>query len=200
LADGSQQLSAGSESARWTLDARAEAAFDSSDPEFVGALKDHLASDPCLVVDTVGGLLLAALISAVGPKSRPVVISTTKPSSEVSILDFYRNGLVMGLLHHFRDKAELPAEVLRQRDTGGEQRADELAAAGCSGAEITVRIKRDELRDPDLVRVWATLAPAASRPGHPAHEYFVQRYERYRELIAHELRERGGASGLADGI
>jgi AcrR family transcriptional regulator len=105
-----------------------------------------------------------------------------------------------GLLHHFRDKAELLVQVLRRRDTAAQQYADELVAAGCSGAENAVRVVQEELRDPDLVRLWATLAPAASRPSHPAHEYFTQRYARYRDLIAHEIRDEGEAAGLRNGV
>ena len=59
---------------------------------------------------------------------------------------------------------------------------------------------RDELRQPELVRLWATLAPAASRSNHPAHDYFVQRYERLRTRIVHGLRQRGVTGSLAPGL
>jgi AcrR family transcriptional regulator len=94
-----------------------------------------------------------------------------------------------GVLHHFRDKAELLTEVLRQRDVAGAARIEELKAAGLSPASALSRLIREELRDPDLVRLWATLAPAASRHEHPAHEHFVHRYAHYRTAIADGLRD-----------
>ena len=105
-----------------------------------------------------------------------------------------------GVLHHFRDKAELLAEVLRQRDATGEARIEELRATGLSPASALSRLIREELGDPDLVRLWATLAPAAARDEHPAHEHFVQRYAHYRAAIAYSLRDDSQASQPTRGV
>ena len=105
-----------------------------------------------------------------------------------------------GLLRHFSGKAQLLLEVLRQRDITARARAEELLAAGESGHAATSRVLRDELRDPEMLRLWATLEPAASRQDHPAHEYFVERQSHWKALVAHELRESGLAVHLAPGL
>ena len=105
-----------------------------------------------------------------------------------------------GLLRHFSGKSELLLEVLRQRDITARARADELLAAGESGTATTSRILRDELRDPEMLRLWATLEPAAARPDHPAHEYFVERQRHWKALLASELREGDLAVHLAPGL
>src|SRR3954454_3313973 len=101
-----------------------------------------------------------------------------------------------GLLRHFSGKPELLLEVLRLRDTTARARVDELEAAGASAAAVTSRVLQHELRDPDMLRLWATLEPAASRPDHPAHEYFIDRQRHWKALIAQDLREGEVAPGL----
>src|SRR3954447_15777151 len=105
-----------------------------------------------------------------------------------------------GLLRHFRGKPELLLEVLRQRDTTARARAGELLAAGTSGAATASRILQEELRDPEMLRLWATLEAAAARPDHPAHEYFVERQRHWKTLMAHDLGEGDLAVHLAPGL
>jgi len=105
-----------------------------------------------------------------------------------------------GLLRHFSGKSELLLEVLRQRDTTARARVDELAVVGASAATVTSRILRDELRDPKMLRLWATLEAAAARPDHPAHEYFVERQRHWKALMARDLREGDLAVHLAPGL
>jgi AcrR family transcriptional regulator len=105
-----------------------------------------------------------------------------------------------GLLRHFSGKPELLIEVLRQRDTTARARVDELAPAGASAAAVTSRILRDELRDPAMLRLWATLEPAAARPDHPAHEYFGERQRYWKALVARDLREDDRAVHRAPGL
>src|SRR3954470_16421475 len=105
-----------------------------------------------------------------------------------------------GLLRHFRGKPELLLEVLRQRDTTARARAAELLAAGTSGAPPASRILQEELRDPEMLQLWATLEAAAARPDHPAHEYFVERQRHWKALVARDLREGDLAVHLAPGL
>ncbi|HKS98184.1 MAG TPA: TetR/AcrR family transcriptional regulator [Rugosimonospora sp.] len=94
-----------------------------------------------------------------------------------------------GLLHHFRDKDELLAAALTERDAQDVRRSTEAAAAGLSGAERLTQALRHNLESPELVRTWAVLSAAASSPEHPAHAYFTCRYAQVREAAAAELRD-----------
>jgi AcrR family transcriptional regulator len=105
-----------------------------------------------------------------------------------------------GLLRHFRGKPELLLEVLRQRDTTARARAGDLLAAGTSAAATASRILQEELRDPGMLQLWATLQPAAARPDHPAHEYFLERQRHWVALIAQEMRDRELAGHLTPGL
>ncbi len=50
------------------------------------------------------------------------------------------------------------------------------------------------------MRLWIELAAAASRPDHPAHSYFVERYERGRTQFAEGFPNQAARSGLREGI
>jgi AcrR family transcriptional regulator len=93
-----------------------------------------------------------------------------------------------GLLHHFRDKDELLAAVLAQRDTEeweeGVARVDRPQAVL---PHLTGLLRRHQ-QSPELMRLWSELAAAASRPDHPAHTYFVERYEQARLNFAEGMR------------
>jgi AcrR family transcriptional regulator len=88
-----------------------------------------------------------------------------------------------GLLHHFRDKTELLAAALTQRDADDAERSAAAGAAGLSPADRLVRILERNLQSPELMRTWAVLSAAASSPDHPAHAYFTERYEQVRSDI-----------------
>lgn len=85
-----------------------------------------------------------------------------------------------GLLHHFRNKDELLAAVLAERDSAewqqGLAQVTDLVQLGPYLADLM----RHHQKAPELMRLWIELAAAASRPEHPAHAYFVERYERSR--------------------
>ena len=83
-----------------------------------------------------------------------------------------------GVLHHFGGKGKLLLEVVKQKE-------DEDA---------------DALRDPYLrdlvakngtrsgtVRLFTTLSAESTDPEHPAHDHFVNRYARVREVVAERL-------------
>jgi AcrR family transcriptional regulator len=94
-----------------------------------------------------------------------------------------------GLLHHFRDKDELLAAALAQRDAQDTDRAAAAAAAGLPAADRLTEILEHNLRSPELVRTWAVLSAAASSPDHPAYGYFTERYEQVRNALTAELRK-----------
>jgi AcrR family transcriptional regulator len=105
-----------------------------------------------------------------------------------------------GLLHHFRSKDELLAEVLAQRDTEeweeGVAEVDSLEALAPYLGTLLVRHQKT----PELMRLWLELAATASRPDHPAHGYFVERYERSRTHVTRRLSELQAQGKLREGL
>ncbi|MEU1168803.1 helix-turn-helix domain-containing protein, partial [Streptomyces sp. NPDC005921] len=81
-----------------------------------------------------------------------------------------------GLLHHFRNKDELLAAVLAERDTEERRYAESKVPDMDHLAPYLGNLLRHHQKAPELMRLWIELAVAASRPGHPAHAYFVHRY------------------------
>jgi len=105
-----------------------------------------------------------------------------------------------GLLHHFRNKDELLAEVLADRDTEewqqGLRQVHSLEQLGPYLGELI----RHHQKAPELMRLWIELAAAAARTDHPAHTYFVERYEGGRALFAQGLHDKAAHSGLREDI
>ena len=93
-----------------------------------------------------------------------------------------------GLLHHFNGKDALLLAVLRCKDVSW--------AARFSDANLGLRVLlghvlevvEEEAADPGLMRLFLTTAAAAATPGHPAAEYFDQRYRNMRENNAAAVR------------
>jgi AcrR family transcriptional regulator len=89
-----------------------------------------------------------------------------------------------GLIHHFPTKADLLLAVLEFY----EQRNAEMvrdAGAGADGvASALIALAAQHEADPTYIRFFTVLVAESVSPGHPAHEWFVTRYERLRETIA----------------
>ncbi|MEU1513798.1 helix-turn-helix domain-containing protein [Streptomyces sp. NPDC005811] len=105
-----------------------------------------------------------------------------------------------GLLHHFRNKDELLAEVLAERDA--EEWRQGLARV--RGPEqlgpYLGELIRHHQQAPELMRLWMELAAAASRPDHPAHAHFVERYERSRAQFADGFPDEESRAALRGGV
>jgi AcrR family transcriptional regulator len=97
-----------------------------------------------------------------------------------------------GLLHYFDSKEELFAEILRVRD---ETDRAAYSSAG-SAADTMLAVIRHNAAVPGLVQLYATISTAAAEASHPAHEFFVRRYQLLREAIAESARERQLAGEL----
>lgn len=104
------------------------------------------------------------------------------------------------LQHHFAGKDELLIAVLAQRD--GEER--EQAEREVEGFDAFIaflgRVLLHHQEAPELMRLWTELAVAASRPDHPAHTYFVERYERVRTLIAEPIDDLAAKGAMLEGL
>lgn len=125
-----------------------------------------------------------------------------------------RTGLTQsGLLHHFGSRENLLTEVLRRKEhLAGRRRHDDVLGTPEGLAEALA----ENSATPGLVELQSVLATQAADDDHPAHAYFVPRYERMRaqltvdierRRLAGELPERADAEmvatallALADGI
>ncbi|MER6510032.1 TetR/AcrR family transcriptional regulator [Nonomuraea sp. NPDC001636] len=91
-----------------------------------------------------------------------------------------------GLLHHFPGKESLLIQVLSRRD----EVDGELMGGpddGLSPQELLDRAVSQVARNmgtPGLVGLYVKISGEAADPGHPAHDYFVQRYRRLRRQAA----------------
>jgi AcrR family transcriptional regulator len=86
-----------------------------------------------------------------------------------------------GLVHHFPTKEALLMALLERHEaenaakTPVEPSADVLTAL--------MRIARDNSAKPGMLELHSILSAEATSVDHPAHDYFTQRYESYREYL-----------------
>ncbi|MFF3373972.1 TetR/AcrR family transcriptional regulator [Streptomyces sp. NPDC002680] len=105
-----------------------------------------------------------------------------------------------GLVHHFRNKDELLAEVLAERDSEEWQQGLAQVDSLDQLAPYLGELIRHHQKAPELMRLWIELAAAASRPDHPAHTYFVERYERGRAQFAEGLHDEAAHGKLREDL
>lgn len=105
-----------------------------------------------------------------------------------------------GLLHHFPNKSALLAAVLERRDQHSEAMVHFDDPDGVSMIRGLVTLAEYNASIPGVVELYCTLSAEATSSDHPAHDYFVRRYELTRARItdAFERIDRDGL--LADGI
>ncbi|MBN0039194.1 TetR/AcrR family transcriptional regulator [Cellulosimicrobium cellulans] len=105
-----------------------------------------------------------------------------------------------GLLHHFPTKVALLEAVLDHRDTVDQADLDDDLARGTDYFDALVHlVERNALRR-NIVELFTALAAEATSPEHPAHEYFVRRYEWAVARTGEQLARRARAGGLRDGV
>lgn len=94
-----------------------------------------------------------------------------------------------GLLHHFPGKEDLLIRVLGRRDKADARLLFEPPAdAGPEELlDNLVGIIARNMQTPGLVGLYAKISTEAADPGHPAHEYFVDRYRKLRVWVARIL-------------
>jgi AcrR family transcriptional regulator len=90
-----------------------------------------------------------------------------------------------GLRHHFATKDELLIAVLEQRDL--EHSAQQANIHGIGLLDALVSLLDQVLDEPAITEVFTTVSGEAVSRDHPAHQFFVQRYERIRRQFAEEL-------------
>lgn len=106
-----------------------------------------------------------------------------------------------GLLHHYPSKDALLLAVLASRDAEGSRISRPQPQKPSIGIidGLAALVEHNESQ-PEVVALFSTLLGEAVADDHPAHEYFVQRYECIRANFAQLLREGQAAHALAPGI
>lgn len=93
-----------------------------------------------------------------------------------------------GIRHHFPTKEDLFIEVLRERDARVEALIKERIAERGMSIDVAIEITRHNMTTPGLVELFAATAAQAGNPKHPAHDYFVQRYEQIHAMYVEYLK------------
>jgi AcrR family transcriptional regulator len=89
-----------------------------------------------------------------------------------------------GLIHHFPTKPALLLGVLETYEAGSLElmrNAVETSRGTFSGAWLALAASHEA--DPTYIRLFTVLAAESVAPDHPAHAWFVERYQRVRERI-----------------
>jgi AcrR family transcriptional regulator len=91
-----------------------------------------------------------------------------------------------GLLHYFSSKEELFQEILRKRDEVDFESYGTQMVRPIDGLIAVIRHNADV---PGLVQLYAQLSVEAVDPDHPAHDFFVSRYETVRREFGGFIRD-----------
>ncbi|MFI2754056.1 TetR/AcrR family transcriptional regulator [Cellulomonas sp. P22] len=83
-----------------------------------------------------------------------------------------------GLLHHFTSKESLLLAVLERRDETDSARFDMQETTGTEVLRHMLELADYNATRPGIVELSCVLAAEATSPDHPAHEFFIDRYER----------------------
>ncbi len=95
-----------------------------------------------------------------------------------------------GILHHFGSKDQLLVEVLRYRDESDVENLEQKHIPG--GIELfrhLVRTAFANARRAAIVQAYVVLSAESVTDGHPAREYFEDRYRTLRDEVAEAFRE-----------
>lgn len=107
-----------------------------------------------------------------------------------------------GLLHHFPTKESLLEAVLARRDEVDHERTTVASPTEDGLAALVSLVATAELNatKPTIVNLFAVLSAEAGDPGHPAHDYFVRRYQRSRASLREALEQARAYGHLASEV
>lgn len=88
-----------------------------------------------------------------------------------------------GLLHHFPTRDHLLTDILREVDDQAEAAYVEFGDAIDVG-DYLAKVMDHNASEPARIRLYVALVAAATDPSHPAHVYFVERFERLRTVLS----------------
>ncbi|MBO9556817.1 TetR/AcrR family transcriptional regulator [Cellulomonas sp.] len=103
------------------------------------------------------------------------------------------------LLHHFPTKTELLRAVLEYRDDVDSTLLATTARDGLPFLAALVALMEHNATRRPIVELYATLSAEATAAAHPAHAYFVERYERVVERNRRALAQVAEDGGLRPG-
>lgn len=92
-----------------------------------------------------------------------------------------------GLLHYFDSRDELFTAVLTKRDE------IDVPDPAEDPIDALVRVVAHNTEVPGLMQLYAQLSVEAADPAHPAHSFFLSRYEQLRSAFAEGIRRRQAA-------
>ena len=104
-----------------------------------------------------------------------------------------------GLLYHFGSKEELLMAVLAHRD----DKAYDIVGGDKSDLDALtalVHLVERNATQPGLVELFVTLSAEAVDPGHPAHDYFADRYRKVVESYQHSFAHLKAQGLLREGV
>lgn len=105
-----------------------------------------------------------------------------------------------GLLHHFANKSALLLAVLDHRDELARQHVDFDMPDGVESLRGLVVLAERNAATPGVVELYCTLSAEATSPDHPAHQYFVNRYNYVRSSITGSFERVAAAGRLLPGV
>jgi len=106
-----------------------------------------------------------------------------------------------GLLHHFPSKEALLHELLERRyHDDGERLKGALAGDDRRLVTALERLVAHNRSSEEPVRLFSVLVAEALSTDHPAHAYFVERYDKIRRRLARTLRDDEQAQRLPPGL
>jgi len=105
-----------------------------------------------------------------------------------------------GLLHHFPNKSALLAAVLDHRDDHSLKIVKLEPYAGRETLEGLVFLAGYNATIPGVVELYCVLSAEATSPAHPAHQYFINRYNYIRGSITQAFVAMAARSELREGV
>jgi AcrR family transcriptional regulator len=105
-----------------------------------------------------------------------------------------------GVLHHFPGKSALLMAALDHRDERALRIVGVTPGDGLSTLRGMVELARTDARTPGVIELYCILSAEATDPDHPAHAYFVARYQMVRDLLSEAFAEVAGRGLLVPGI
>lgn len=106
-----------------------------------------------------------------------------------------------GLLHHFPSKTHLLMEVLKERDRiDSERMRATLQKNGNHFLEAGTEVVEHNETVPGLVQLFTLLVAESISHEHPAHDFFIQRYQRERDFMVKAIAQAQQANEVRSDI